>query len=181
MRIRLLILSALLVAAPAVAAPAHAQPAKARACTTGTMARTSSYLVALKLGPRQEMYMPSEVQARKIKTGQVMLGGSMEMVEPRKGFKAFDLAVYVCTKSGAIVTQLKPTIEVRALGAKPHKLAVAMMAAVGKGLSDYHYGNDVLLEPGGKVTVNVTVKGQRATFHATAPKSSGSSTGMSMS
>jgi hypothetical protein len=133
MRIRLLILSALLVAAPAVAAPAHAQPAKARACTTGTMARTSSYLVALKLGPRQEMYMPSEVQARKIKTGQVMLGGSMEMVEP------------------------------------------------GKGLSDYHYGNDVLLKPGGKVTVIVTVKGQRATFHATAPKSSGSSTGMSMS
>jgi hypothetical protein len=135
--------------------------------------------MALRLGPRQEMYMPSEVQERKIKTGQVMLGGSMEMVEPVKGSKVFDLAVYVCTRSGAIVTQLKPAIEVRAAGTKPHRLAVATMAAVGKGLSDYHYGNDVVLRPGGKVTVVVTVKGQRATFHTTAPKA-GDGAGMAM-
>jgi hypothetical protein len=180
MRVRLVVLSALLVTAAAVALPALAQPAKASACSSGSTAKTSSYLLALKLGPRQEMYMPSEVQSRKLKTGQVMLGGSMAMVDAAPGYKVFDLAVYVCTKSGAIVTQLKPTIEVRATGAKPVKLAVAMMAAVGKGLSDYHYGNDVALKPGSKVTVIVTVKGQRATLHATAPASSGSGMGMSM-
>ena len=171
MRVRLVVLSALLVAASALAAPALAQPAKAKACSSGSTAKTASYQLALKLGPRQEMYMPSEVQARKIKSGQVMLGGSMAMVDAKPGYKVFDLAVYVCTKSGAIVTQLKPTIEVRAMGAKPQKMDVAMMAAVGKGLSDYHYGNDVALKPGAKVTVIVTVKGQRAVLHATAPKS----------
>ena len=54
-----------------------------------------------------------------------------------------------------------------------------MMAAVGKGLGDYHYGNDVVLKPGGKLTVTVTVKGQRAVFHATVPMS-GRRSGMSM-
>ena len=162
MRVRLVVLSVLLVAASALAVAALGQQAKAKACSSGSTARTASYQLALKLGPRQEMYMPSEVQARKIKSGQVMLGGSMEMADAAPGSKVFDLAVYVCTKSGAIVTQLKPTIEVRAMGAKPHKMEVAMMAAVGKGLSDYHYGNDVALEPGAKVTVIVTVKGQRA-------------------
>src|SRR5678809_293370 len=118
MRVRLVVLSALLVAASALAAPALAQPAKVKACSSGSTAKTASYQMALNLGPRQEMYMPSEVQARKIKSGQVMLGGSMSMVDAKPGDKVFDLAVYVCTKSGAIVTQLKPTIEVRATGAK---------------------------------------------------------------
>ena len=70
----------------------------------------------------------------------------------------------------------------RASFAKARPVAVAMMAAVGKGLSDYHYGNDVTLKPGSKVTVTVTVKGQRAVFQATVPKQGSSSDdGMGMS
>ena len=183
MRTRLVVLSVLLVAASALAAPALANPAKASACSSGSTAKSSSYLFALKLGPRQQMYTPAQVQSKKLKTGKVMLGGSMVMVDVAKGYEVFDLAVYVCTKSGALVTQLKPTIVVRSTGRKPYNLPVAMMAAVGKGLSDYHYGNDVGLKPGAKVTVAVTVKGQQAVLHATAPMSGGSGDsdmGMSM-
>ena len=179
MRSRLVVLSALLVAASAVAGSALAH-GSAAACTFGTTATTASYRLALVIGPRQDMYVPSEVQARKLKKGQVMLGGAMAMIDNvPAGMRIYDLAVHVCTKSGAVVTQLKPTIAVQAAGGKAANLPVAMMAAIGKGLGDYHYGNDVVLEPGGKVTVIVNVKGQRALFHATVPMSS-SGTGTSM-
>ena len=110
-----------------------------------------------------------------------MLGGAMAMIDNVPGgMRIYDLAVHVCTKSGAVVTQLKPTIAVQAAGGKAANVPVAMMAAIGKGLGDYHYGNDVVLKPGGKVTVTVTVKGQRAVFHATVPMSGGRAWGMSM-
>ena len=67
MRIRLVVLVALLVAASAVAGSALAASPPAEACTSGTTAKTASYQLALVIGPRQEMYMPSEVQARKLK------------------------------------------------------------------------------------------------------------------
>jgi len=96
------------------------------------------------------------------------------------GMKIYDLQVHVCTPSGAVVTQLKPTIVVQSPGGKPANVPVAMMAAVGKGLGDYHYGNDVALKPGSKVTVTVTVKGQKAVLSATVP-AGGSSMGSGMS
>jgi hypothetical protein len=46
----------------------------------------------------------------------------------------------------------------------------AVMVAVGAPLSDYHYGNDVALKPGSRVTVKVRVRGQAATFRATVPR-----------
>jgi hypothetical protein len=184
MRTRLFVLLAFLVAASLVAGPALGHRSAATSpCASGNVAKTASYLLALEIGPRQEMYMPSEVQSRKIKTGQVMLGGDMAMIDHvPAGMKVYDLAVHICTKSGAVVTTLKPTIVVKPAGGKPAThVAVAMMAGIKEGLRDYHYGNDVALTPEGKVTVTVTVKGQRAIFHATVPKqgSSGDS-GMSM-
>src|SRR4051812_45654154 len=100
MRVRLVVLSALLVAASALAAPALANPAKASACSSGSTARTSSYMFALKLGPREHMYSPAQVQSSKPKSGQVMLGGSMIMIDVAKPAVAYALSVYVCTKSG---------------------------------------------------------------------------------
>jgi hypothetical protein len=180
MRIRPVIPIAVLATAAAVASSAAAAPAKTGACSTGTVTTSGAYVVALMIGPRQEMYTPSEVRARKIKTGQVMLGGAMTMVDAvPAGMKIYDLEVHVCTKSGATVTQLKPAIVVQPAGEKARNLAVAMMAAVGKGLADYHYGNDVTLKPGSKLTVTVTFKGARAVFHTTVPKQ-GSGMDMSM-
>jgi hypothetical protein len=189
MPVRLVVLTAALSAASIAAASIAAVPALAHsakgACSSGTAtAKSSSYVLALRLGPQQRMYMPSEV-TKKTRSGQVMLGGSMAMVDDAPaGMKIYDLAVYVCTKGGALVTQLSPAIVVAGAGAgaKPTHVAVAKMAAVGKGLSDYHYGNDVILKPGAKVTVTVSFEGERAVFHATVPKSGSGSDmgGMSM-
>jgi hypothetical protein len=45
------------------------------------------------------------------------------------------------------------------------KVPSALMVGVGEPISDYHYGNDVALKPGSRVTV----KGQLAVFCATVP------------
>jgi hypothetical protein len=177
---RLAALLAVVLVASAAAGSALAGHAATGPCASGNVVKTASYDFALTLGPRQEMYLPSEVRERKLKTGQVMLGGEMAMIDPvPAGMRIYDLQVHVCTKSGAVVTQLKPKIVVKQAGVKTAaNLPVAIMAAVAKGLKDYHYGNDVALKPGGKVTVTVTVKGQKAVLRATVPgKGAGSGSG----
>ena len=169
MRPRLVVLTALLVAASAIASSAVAPPPQAPARRERSRRRPRTRCRSC-IGPRQEMYMPSEVQARKLKHGQVMLGGAMAMIDKvPAGMKVLDLQVHVCTKTGAVITAVKPVIVVQQPGGKATNVPVAMMAAVGKGLGDYHYGNDVLLKPGAAVTVTVTLKGQRAVFHTRAP------------
>jgi hypothetical protein len=49
------------------------------------------------------------------------------------------------------------------------KVPSAIMVGVGEPITDYHYGNDVALKPGSRITVKVTVKGQLAVFRATVP------------
>jgi hypothetical protein len=148
--------------------------AAANPCATGTVARTPSYVLALVIGPREAMYLPSEVQARNIKKGQVMLGGEMSMIGPvPAGKRTYNLEVHVCTKSGVVVTKLKPAILVReATAGRATPVPAAIMAGVAEGIRDYHYGNDVVLTPGARVTVTVTVKGERAVLRATVPKRS---------
>jgi hypothetical protein len=129
--------------------------------------------MALEVGPREEMYLPSEVKARHIKRGQIMLGGEMSMVDTTAGKRVFNLEVHICTRqTGAVVTGLKPLIVVTGPGAGMASVKVpsAVMVGVGQPLSDYHYGNDVALKPGARITVKVTVRSQSALFHATAPK-----------
>ncbi len=162
---------------PAVCAAAPAAPAQrsgsAGPCASGTIATTAAYRLALVIGPRKEMYLPSEVKARQIKSGEIMLGGEMTMVDKLPGTRIFSLDVHICTKSsGATVTGLKPRIVVSGAGAAMGSTNVpsAIMVGVGKPASDYHYGNDVALKPGGRITVTVTVKGQSAAFRATAPR-----------
>jgi hypothetical protein len=172
MRIRLLVLSTALLLCGAGAASA-ASSALAGPCAAGNATTTASYRMVLEIGPREEMYLPSEVKARHIKRGQIMLGGEMSMVEQTAGTKIFNLEVHVCTRrTGAVVTGLKPRIVVSGPGAgmASTNVASAVMVGVGRPLSDYHYGNDVALKPGGRVTVVVTVRGQLARFQATAPR-----------
>jgi hypothetical protein len=114
------------------------------------------------------------VRARNIKKGQVMLGGEMSMIGPvPAGKRTYNLEVHVCTKSGVVVTKLKPAILVReATAGRATPVPAAIMAGVAEGIRDYHYGNDVVLTPGARVTVTVTVKGERAVLRATVPKRS---------
>jgi len=174
-RARSLVLPATLAAAVLAAAPALGRDAAgAGPCSGPSVAKTPSYVLSLVIGPRQEMYMPSEVQERKLKSGQVMLGGEMAMADHLpKGTRLYNLEVHVCTKGGAVATRLKPKITVtdpKQMGAMAMAVPVAIMASVAKGIRDYHYGNDVALTPGSRVTVAVDVKGQRAVLHGTVPK-----------
>ncbi len=138
----------------------------AAAACSGNVVTTASYRMSLDIGSPEEMYLPSEVKARHIKTGEIMLGGEMSMIgTPPAGTRIYHVEVHICNKAGSVVTKLKPAIVV-----DHAMLPVAIMIGIGEPISDYHYGNDIALKPAAKITVKVTVKGQVALFHATVPK-----------
>ena len=174
MRTGLVVLVSVLAAMVVTANPALAGArGSAGPCSSGNVAATASYRLALQIGPQEEMYLASEVKARHIKTGEIMLGGEMAMIDHRPaGTKIYHLEVHICTRSGAVVTKLTPLIVVDDPGIRMMSMNVpsAIMVGVGEPISDYHYGNDLVLKPGDRVTVKVTVKGQRALFHATVPR-----------
>ncbi|MEI8106130.1 MAG: hypothetical protein WCH31_09895 [Actinomycetes bacterium] len=167
MRLRLCVSFGATVGALALAAPAFAHGTATGPCASGGVtASTASYRMALVIGKQEEMYLASEVKARHIKTGEIMLGGEMAMVDmPPAGTKVFHLEVHICTPSGAVVTKLTPRIV-----AGKTVLPAAIMVGVGAPISDYHYGNDIALKPGAALTVTVAVKGQTAVFKTTVPK-----------
>ena len=138
------------------------------ACTSGlATATTASYRMGLDIGKQEDMYMASEVKARHIKEGEIMLGGNMTMIDtPPKGERIYHLEVHVCTKAGVVVQHLNPSIRVGTA-----MLPAAIMVGIGETVAqDYHYGNDIILRPGARITVRVTVKGQQAVFSVTVPK-----------
>jgi hypothetical protein len=167
MRACLFVFASVILAAFATASSAFAAGVgSARPCSSGTLASTGSYRLALDIGPQEEMYLASEVKARHLKTGEIMLGGEMSMIgTPPAGTRVYHLEVHICNKAGAIVTKLKPAIVVGQA-----MLPAAIMVGIGAPMSDYHYGNDIALKPSAKITVKVTVKGQVALFQATVPK-----------
>jgi hypothetical protein len=159
------------VLAGVAAAPCLGQHTASGACSSPPTATTASYTMAASIGPQEEMYLPSEVKARHIKDGEIMLGGDMSMVQKKPGTKIFHLEVHICDRSGAVVKKLKPLIVVNAAGqAAAMTVPAAVMVGIGEPMTDYHYGNDVVLKPGSKLTVRTTVQGQTAVFHLTAPK-----------
>ena len=161
-----LVMVLLTIGSCALAAPALAQHAATGPCASGVTATTASYRMAGSIGAQEEMYLPSEVKARHIKDGEIMLGGQMSMVEKTPGTKAFHLEVHICNRDGTVAKGLRPAI---VLGAST-KVPAAIMVGIGEPMTDYHYGNDVALKPGARVTVKVTVKGQTAVLHLTAPR-----------
>jgi hypothetical protein len=165
MSLRVLAVSIVAPLSLVVGATALGNPSAASPCS-GNVATTASYRMALDIGKQEEMYLPSEVKARHIKEGEIMLGGEMSMIgKLPAGSRIYHVEVHICTKSGAVVTKLKPVITVGGAA-----LPAAIMVGIGEPLSDYHYGNDMVLKPGAPVTVKVTVKGEHAVFHATVPK-----------
>ena len=161
---------AVLALAGIVPAPAIAQPTATGACASPPTATTASYTMAASIGPQEDMYLPSEVKARHIKEGEIMLGGDMSMVQKTPGTKIFHLEVHICNRGGVVVKGLKPVILVNAGGQMAAMtVPAAIMVGIGEPMTDYHYGNDIVLKPGSKLTVKTTVKGQTALFHLTAP------------
>lgn len=163
---RTLVLAVVAVLA-AVAAGSAAARTDVNNCLTGDQVTTASYHMALDIGPQENMYLPSEVKARHITKGEIMLGGEMSMTNMTpKGDRIYHVEVHICTKAGVVVQHLKPQIDVGMT-----MVPAARMVGIGETIAnDYHYGNDVALKPGARVAVKVTVKGQVALFHATVPK-----------
>jgi hypothetical protein len=116
------------------------------------------------------MYTPAQVASKHPKTGEVMLAGKMV-----GGMAGMDmgsgsqrhLEVHICTPAGKVVTGAHPAITVN--GAM---VPVAVMEGVNAGAADYHYGNNVNLKAGQKVTIVVTLAGQKAVFHTVVSHSS---------
>jgi hypothetical protein len=167
---RNLLLAATVAALATAALGAGGAVAKSGSCASGTVARQGPYVFALSIGPMETMYTPAQVASTHPKSGEVMLAGKMV-----GGMAGMDmttgpqrhLEVHICkTAGGQVVTGAHPTITVN--GAM---VPVAVMQGVGEGVADYHYGNNVNLKTGQKVTVVVKLNGQTAVFHATVPKS----------
>ena len=147
-------------------------PATPGGCSSGQIVRTASYAMALQLGPAQDMYTAAQVKAKGIKSGELMLGGTMSAMHMGMG-STRHLEVRICTRRGAVVTGAHPTITVGDAGAKTMvmNVPVAMMEGIGMGKADYHYGNNIEFAAGHHVTVTVTLNGERALFHAAVAKS----------
>jgi hypothetical protein len=166
---RNLLLASTVCALAAAAIGAGGAFATSGSCASGTIAKQGQYVFALSIGPTETMYTPAEVKSKHPKSGEVMLAGKMV-----GGMAGMDmttgpqrhLEVHICKTAGQVVTGAHPTITVN--GAM---VPVAVMEGVGEGVSDYHYGNNVNLKPGQKVTVVVKLNGQTATFHTTVSKS----------
>lgn len=114
------------------------------------------------------MYTPAQVKTKHPASGEVMLAGKMvggmAGMEMGGGSRRH-LAEHICS-GGKVVTGAHPAITVN--GAM---VPVAVMEGVGEGVSDYHYGNNVNLKAGQKVTVVVKLQEHAAVFHTTVPKS----------
>jgi hypothetical protein len=166
---RNLVLASAVVVLAAVALDVGGAVAKSGSCASGSIARQGPYVFALSIGPTETMYTPAQVKAKHPASGEVMLAGKMV-----GGMAGMDkstggqrhLEVHICNAGGAVVTGAHPTITVN--GAM---VPVAVMQGVGEGVSDYHYGNNVNLSTGQKVTVVVKLNGHTAVFHTTVPKS----------
>jgi hypothetical protein len=179
MRVRTLVAVLLLLAL--VAAALSARPASAlTGCSTGQKLTTPSYVFALDIGPVETMYTPAQVKAKHPKTGEVMLSGTMSGgMSGMSGSSQRHLEVHICTTAGKVVTGAHPKIVVSDPKSMTVTVPIATMEGIGEGVSDYHYGNNVELTAGHKITVTVTLNGQQAVFHTTVSKSSGSMGGMS--
>jgi predicted metal-binding membrane protein len=146
-------------------------PAARGGCSSGQIVKTASYTMALQIGPAQDMYTAAQVKARRITSGELMLGGTMSAMHMGMA-STRHLEVHICTRSGAVVTGAHPTITVgdRSAKAMAMRVPIATMEGIGLGKADYHYGNNVALAAGHQATVTVTLNGEQALFHVAVAK-----------
>ncbi len=173
-----------IVAAVAAIAPVNVSAASAHSTVAGCNARgamtwtttTASYRVQLHIGMPEKMYTPAEVKKLHPKGGEVMMGGMMGMNSgmTMRGRSMHHLEAQICSKqTGAVIANAEPTITLvdGSMGSMmTKKLPVAMMQGIGHGMEDFHYGNNVTMPDGHKLTVRVTLNGETAVFRVQMPK-----------
>lgn len=180
MNTRRFALSAVLVAAVAVPvllpqAALASTRSSAVVCpsTVGaSVATTASYKFILRITMPETMYTPAQVKAMHPKTGEMMVAGTMmsSMAMGTTGTLRH-LEVQICSlKTGELITDAKPTITMSdGMGTMAKPVPFAMMRGVKAGMSDMHYGNNVKLRLGRKMTFKVTLNGETAVLTGKAP------------
>jgi len=149
--------AALLLAGPAAAA------------TITKNATTKSYKLTLVVGPTETMYTAAQVKAKHPKTGEVMVGSSMNMGgdSMATGGANRHLEVHVYSRAtGKVAAGTVPAMtltDTTGMG-MAEKVDAMAMQGITEGPSDLHYGNNVALTAGHDYKVVVTVKGEKASF-----------------
>jgi hypothetical protein len=162
----------LAVAVAAVLTSTHASTAAGTQCTipVGSLqATTAHHLFAVDVGPMEPMYSQSEAKAKHPSSGEIMLGGAMSNV-PGPPAPVRHLEVHICSKDGSQVVQnANPVITLADLDSNggPVSIPVATMEAVGQGVADLHYGNNVLMPADHTYLVTVTTGPDTAAFKLT--------------
>ena len=150
-----------------VSAAALVLAGPAAAATITKNATTKSYKLALVVGPTETMYTAAEVKAKHPKSGEVMVGSSMDMGGSNMGSANRHLEVHVYSKgSGKVAKGAVPAMTLTDTTgmAMPEKIDAMAMQDIVEGPSDLHYGNNVTLTAGHDYKVVVTVKGEKASF-----------------
>lgn len=172
------VLAVIAVVTIGTSALATAAPASNRVvtdCSSGMgmqIATTATYRFALHVGMPEMMYTRAQERKLHPKSGEVMLGGKM-MMGMKMGGSTRHLEVHICLRNTrAVVTNATPRIMLKDDTAKgmPMNVPVAVMQGVRAGAADLHYGNNVPMPGGHRFTVTVTLRGQKAVFHVTSPK-----------
>ncbi len=170
-------LTASVLAASAILASGARAMGMPMGCSSGQIVKTKSYVFALDITTVQHMYTQAQVKTEHPKTGEVMLSGMMTGMSMSSAGERH-LEVHICTQGGTVVTGAHPRIVVDDPSAKTMMMTVPIvtMEGIGEGAADYHYGNNVELTPGARITITATLNGQQAVFHTKVAK-----TAMSMS
>jgi hypothetical protein len=135
---------------------------------------TKSYVMRLSLGMSEPMWTPAQAKATHPKSGEIMLTGMMMGGAMPMGGGQRHLEVHITSRaSGKVVAGAYPMmtlVDTTARHAMTTPVHVAEMQGVTAGPADVHYGNNVSLVPGHVYRITVTLNGETAVFHATAPK-----------
>lgn len=142
--------------------PSSSSGGSCQGSSGGASATTASYVVVLDVGPAEAMYSPDQVASQHPTSGEVMLGGSMTDVS---GPNVHHVEAHICKRSdGSVLTGANPSITVQdtTAGTPVVSVPVAEMQGVSQGTSDYHYGNNAVLQAGHSYTIRVRLNGETA-------------------
>jgi hypothetical protein len=114
------------------------------------------YALTLTIGPMEPMYTPQQVKSKHIKTGEVMvsgtmvMGGSGGMAGMSGPMPNHHLEVHVLQRAtGKTVTKAVVGITIRTSAGKLlEHLPIAVMYGIAQGPRDTHFGNNVALKNG---------------------------------
>jgi hypothetical protein len=113
-------------------------------------ATAGAYKLVLTIGPMEQMLTPSQAKEMHARSGEVMVGGSMEMGGMGAAMPNHHLEVHVYSRStGKTLSNAMVAISIATPAGKVLlHVPVAMMYGIKEGMADFHYGNNVALKPG---------------------------------